>query len=273
MKTKQLILRSGFLIITLFLVSFIWVSCEPKNTNEVPPLEVATEIETAETLTVDTEALGILERGLSYLGGLNQFSVLSQSTYEDVLDEKYRVDFETSASIKVNRPNKIRIERYGLEMHQLFYFDGNQFTLNNPYDKVYATEPLKGNIEDMFHHARDNYGLGAPASDLIYNNSYALLTQNVKSATVIGKEMIGDLMCDHLLFVRPNVSFQIWISESKPHLPYKYVVTDTSTPQLLSFTVLMSNWNIAPQLSDSLFQFAPTKDVKKIEFLKIDTNN
>ena len=273
MKTKQLILRSGFLIITLILVSFIWVSCEPKNTNDAPALEVATEIEASETLTVDADALGILGRGLNFLGGLNQFSVLSQSTYEDLLDEKYRVDYETSTSLTVNRPNKIRIERYGLEMHQLFYYDGKQFTLNNPYDKVYATEPLKGNIEDLFHHARDNYGLGAPGSDLVYSNSYALLTQNLLSATVIGKEMIGDLMCDHLLFVRPNVSFQIWISESEPHLPYKYVVTDTSTSQLLSFTILMSNWNIAPQLSDSMFEFVPTGDIKKIEFLKIDTNN
>ena len=144
MKTKQLILRSGFLIITLILVSFIWVSCEPKNTNDAPALEVATEIEASETLTVDADALGILGRGLNFLGGLNQFSVLSQSTYEDLLDEKYRVDYETSTSLTVNRPNKIRIERYGLEMHQLFYYDGKQFTLNNPYDKVYATEPLKG---------------------------------------------------------------------------------------------------------------------------------
>lgn len=273
MKTKQLILRSGFLIITLFLVSTIWIGCESKKTEETVTPESTAEITATEVLTVDAEALAILGRGLNFLGGLKQFSVLSQSTYEDLIDEKYRVDFETSASIKVNRPDKIRIERYGLEMHQLFYYDGNQFTLNNPYDKVYATEPLKGSIENMFHHARDNYGLGAPASDLIYNNSYALLSQNVKSATVIGKEMIGDMMCDHLLFVRPNVSFQIWISESAPHLPYKYVVTDTSTPQLLSFTVLMSNWNIAPQLSDSMFKFVPSKDIHKIEFLKIDPNN
>lgn len=273
MKTKQLLPKSKFLIITLLLFFFISMSCESKKAAEASPTMEVTEMETAETLTIDAEALYILERGLSFLSNLGQYSVLAQSTFEDVLDENHRVDYETSTSLIVNRPNKIRIERYGLEMHQLFYYNGDQFTLNNPYDKVYATEPLKGSIENMFHHARDNYGLGAPGSDLVYNNAYDLLTQNIQSAKVIGKEMIGNLMCDHLLFVRPNVSFQIWISESKPHLPYKYVVTDTSTSKLLSFSVLMSNWNIAPQLSGSMFEFIPTQDMKKIEFLKIDAKN
>jgi len=273
MNTNQLKLIPGLLIIALLLTSFMWIGPKQLNNKEILIPKVVSEDVLIETLSVDSEAIEILRRGLDFLSGLSKFSVQTQSTYEDLLYENYRVDYETSNRITVNRPDKIRIERYGLKMHQIFYFDGKDFTLNNPYDNVYATEPISGDIEDMFHIARDSHGISGPASDLIYKNSFFLLSQDLKSATIIGKEMIGDIMCDHLFFDRNDgVSFQIWISESAPYLPYKYVVTDTSTPNLLSFGIVMSNWDTDPKITDKMFQFTPTKDLKKIMFLKIDPN-
>lgn len=255
----------------VFLVLFLsagWLGCESK-----PPKEEVTtsepEVSTPVTLNIDDKAVSILKRGLNYLSELDQFNVTTQSTYEDLLYDQFRIDFESSGDVTVDRPDNIRIERYGLEMHQLFYFDGDQFTLHNPYDKVYATQALKGTIEDMFHVARDTYGLSGPSADLIYSNSFDLLMLNVNGAEVIGKEMIGDVMCDHLLFTRPNVTFQIWISESEPFLPHKYSVTDTSTSNLLSFSTLMTSWDLSPKISESMFQYKPAADTQKIMFLKI----
>jgi len=256
-----------FLICVALLVSVTWMACEPKSP-EVEPLHQEPEPVALNSLEINKEAVNTLKRGLDYLSGLKQFNVTTQNTFEDVFNNSYRIDFETSADLTVSRPNKLRVERYGLEMHQLFFFDGNEFTLHNPYDKVYASEPLAGNIEDMFHLVRDTYGLSAPSADLIYSNSFSLLIQNVEAAEVIGKEMIGDVMCDHLLFIRPNVSFQIWISETAPFLPYKYIVTDSSTPQLLSYSTLMTNWDLNPKISDSMFEFAPNNDTQKIVFIK-----
>jgi hypothetical protein len=91
----------------------------------------------------------------------------------------------------------------------------------------------------------------------------------VKGAQVIGKEMIGDIMCDHLVFVRPDVSYQIWISDNEPYLPQKYVVTDTSTSHLLSFSTLMTQWDLSPEVSDSMFEYEPTEDTPRIFFMKM----
>jgi len=270
-KTKRAhsIIRS-FLILSLsFLFSTFWISCETKQSEENTS-EMQAEEEIPAVLSIDQSAIRILKLGLDHVSGLDQFQVRTQNTYEDLLNNSIRVDYETSGDVTVDRPDKIRIERYGLEMHQLFFFDGNNFTLHNPYDNVYASESLTGNIEEMFHFVRDNYGLSAPSADLIYSNSFSLLTQNINGAAVIGKEMIGDIMCDHLLFTRPNVSFQIWISESEPYLPFKYVVTDTSTSHLFSYTTLMTEWNIEPELSDSIFQYDSSDDIQQIIFIEID---
>lgn len=259
-------------LIIIILNSTIWMGCESKKNADGSPPEIITGTAPPKALSIDTVAVELLRRGLNFVSNLDQFSVQTQSTYEDVLEEKYRVDYETSASLLVKRPNKILIERFGLKMHQIFIYDGSSLSLNNPHDNVYAIEPVPENIEDMFHFVRDTFGISSPSSDLIYKNSFSLLIQDVNAASVIGKEMIGAVMCDHLLFSRPDVSFQIWMSENEPYLPYKYVVTDTSTPQLLSYSTVMNSWNTAPNVSESLFKFTPGKESKKITLLKVGSN-
>ena len=260
-------------ILTVLLATiFSWWGCQPKTETTTETEAALTAVSVPATyleMGFDQEAADLLKRGLDYLGGLQRFHVTTQQTYEDLLSDQVRIDLETSADLTVVRPDKIRIERFGLESHQLFFFNGEDFTLHNPYDKVYATEKLKGDIEDMFHTVRDTFGISASAADLIYKNSYALMIDNVQVAQVIGKEMIGDIMCDHLVFVRPDVSYQIWISDSEPYLPHKYVVTDTSTSHLLSFSTLMTQWDLSPEVSDSMFEYEPKEDTQQIFFMKM----
>lgn len=272
LKTNQpmsirLVLNS-LLLMTLFFTCLSWWGCEPKPEPESNPAEIPRESTKVE-IGFDQDAADLLKRSLTFLGGLQKFNVSTQQTYEDLLDDQLRIDLETSANLTISRPDKVRIERYGLESHQLFFFDGKDFTLHNPYDKVYATEKLKGNIEDMFHTVRDTFGISASAADLIYINAYPLMIHNVSSAAVIGKEMIGDIMCDHLVFVRPSVTYQIWISENEPYLPHKYVVTDTSTSHLLSLSILMTEWDLEPKITESMFKFEPNEDTHQIFFVKM----
>ena len=252
----------------LFLILPFLAGCDtaPQSERAVEP-EIATTPEAE--IAIDQNALNVLKRGLTALSELDRFHLNTQQTLEDVIDGRFRIDLEMAADLTVDRPDKIRVERYGLEMHQVLYFDGEMFTLHNPYDKVYASEALTGNIEDMFHMVRDTFGISASAADLLYPNAYMLLTQNVKGARLLGKDMIGQTTCDHLLVVLPDVSYQIWISEKEPFLPHKYVVTDLSTPHLLSYSTLMTRWDLNPKTEDTQFNFVPTGNENPIQFLRM----
>ena len=59
----------------------------------------------------------------------------------------------------VSRPNKLHAERKGDLIDQTFYYDGKTLTLYNPSDKVYATEPAPGTIEELLDYARESLGL------------------------------------------------------------------------------------------------------------------
>lgn len=223
---------------------------------------------TTSTPAVDPEAVKLLRGMTDYLGSLKQFSVHVRNLREDMSDSGHRVDFEISSNLLVSRPNKLRVARAGHLVDQVFYYDGKTLTLYNPSDKVYATEPAAATIEEMLDFTRDQLGLGMPVSDLVYRNASSLLTQDLTLAVVVGKEVINGVKCDHLLFSKAGVDFQAWVTDGGPPLPIKYVVTDTGTPELLSITTFMSDWNVAPAAADSQFAFVPPKGTKVIPFLK-----
>jgi hypothetical protein len=226
----------------------------------------------AQSPAVDPAATQILQKMTAYLGSLQQFSVHTQNTLEDLFDSGHRGDFDVSASVIVRRPNKLCAERRGDLIDQIFFYDGKSLTLYNPSDKIYATVPAPGTIEGMLDFARKSLGLLVPAADLIYRNAFPLLMQDVTFAALVGKSVIDGVKCDHLLFSRPGVDFQVWVSDSGHPLPFKYVVTDTGTPALMSITTVMSNWEIAPAASDARFTFVPPQGAKPITFLPLETS-
>lgn len=229
---------------------------------------VSTDVR-AQDPQVDPAATRTLKRMTDYLGGLQQFSVHTQNTIEDELESEHRIDQDVSASVTVHRPNKLRAERRGGLIDQVFYYNGKTLTLYNPADKVYATEPAPGTIEEMLDFARESLGLTIPAADLVYRNAYPLLMHDVTLAMVVDKAVITGVKCDHLLFSRPGVDFQVWVADSGEPLPYKYVVTDTGRPGRLSISTVMSDWNVAPNVDDVGFTFVPPKGANQIEFLPL----
>jgi len=233
---------------------------------------ISTEVQ-AQAPAVDPAATQVLQQMTDYLAGLQKFSVHTQNTLEDLLDSGQRVDFDVSANVSVSRPNKLRAERKGDLISQVFYYDGKTLTLYNPSDKVYATEPAPGTIEELLDFARESLGLVVPVADLVYRNAFPLLMQDVTLAMVVGEAVIGGVKCNHLLFSRPGVDFQVWVAEGGQPLPCKYVVTDTGTPARLSVTTVMSDWNTAPAVADTRFSFEPPQGAKQITFMPLETSS
>lgn len=221
---------------------------------------------------MNPEAVKRLRAMTDHMSNLKQFNVHVRNLREDLLESGHRVDFEISANLLVQRPHKLRAERVGHLVDQIFYYDGKTLTLFNPSDNVYATEPAAATIEEMLDFARESLDISMPVQDLVYRNAFPLLMQDVNLALVVGKETIGGVKCDHLLFSRPGVDFQVWVADSGPPLPIKYIVTDTGTPERLSITTIISDWNVNPGVADSQFTFVPPKGAKAITFMKKDAS-
>jgi len=220
----------------------------------------------AQAPAVDPAAVQKLKRMGDFLDGLQQFSVNTQSIVEEERFSGHRVDFDLAAKVTVKRPNKLKAIRSGELLNEQLFYDGKNLTLFRPSDNTYASAPAPATIEKMVDFARETVGILLPAADLVYRGATPLMTQDVSLAAVIGKAVVGGVRCDHLLFSRPGVDFQIWIAEGKQPWPVKYVVTEMDTPTRLSITTFLSGWNINPVAKDPQFAFVPPKGAKTIPF-------
>jgi hypothetical protein len=223
----------------------------------------------AQTAEVDQAAVEILRNTMDYLGGLETFSAFVINLREDLLDSGQRVDLESSGGVTVVRPNKLRGVRHAGPVDEVLLYDGEKVTLYNEAEQAFMTAAAPPTIEEMFlflHAAVEIY----PVSDLIWKDAFPYLMEGVNFAKVVGTEVIGGVTCTHLLFGRPDLGFQIWVPESGPPLPPKYVVTDYATPEMLSIVTYITDWNLEPSVADDTFTFVPPEGAQEIPFVQFD---
>ncbi|MEJ8810535.1 DUF2092 domain-containing protein [Variovorax ureilyticus] len=222
----------------------------------------------AQSSDIDPHATQLLRRMTEYLAGLKHFSVDSDSTLEVVLTTGQKLQFDTAATATIRRPDRLRAERRGEVVDQVFYYDGASLTLFNLANRRYATVPAPATLDAALDFARDRLDIVAPASDLLATNAFERLTQDLVGAMVVGTSVIGGASTTHLAFRSPEVDFQVWVQDGDRPLPRKYVITTRRVEGMPQFAVTLNRWNLDPKVPDSLFAFAPPKDAKRIDFLK-----
>lgn len=224
----------------------------------------------AQPAGIDPQATAILKRSMDFLAGLKAFSVDAHSTIEATLTSGQKLQFDSASTVTLQRPDKLVARRgKGDVVDQSYYYDGRTLTLFNPGPKYYATLKAPPTIEQALDFARDSLDVMAPAGDLLYRDAYEMLMQDTTVGFVVGKAFVGGARCDHLAFRKADVDWQIWIQEGATPLPRKYVITSTKEAGTPDFTVVMTKWNVAPQVSDAIFAFRAPQGAKRVDFLKV----
>lgn len=225
----------------------------------------------AQSTGIDPAALQLLRASTDFVASRQQFRADTRNTIEVVLASGQKIQFAHTARLSVQRPDRLRAERTGDLVEQLFVYDGKSITLANRADKYYATIDAPPTIEAMLDFARDTMDIIAPAGDLVYANAYDILMTDVSSGIVVGKGIVEGVRCDHLAFRAPHVDWQIWIQEGSQPLPRKLVVTTRDVVNAPQFTVVISRWNLKPAFDAQTFAFAPPGNAKKIDFVPVAT--
>jgi hypothetical protein len=228
---------------------------------------VAPQIALAQPAGIDPRAKDLLKSATDFLAKQQRFSADTRNSLEVVLTSGQKLQFDHVAKLAVQRPNKLRAERTGDLVEQVFSYDGKSLTLNNPGSKTYATVAAPATLEEMIGFARTKLDIVAPASDLINKNAFDILMTDVTDGFVVGKSIVEGARCDHLAFRAAVVDFQIWIQEGKEPLIRKFVITTRDMTNAPQFSVVITKWNLKPQFSDATFAFKPPAGAQKVDFL------
>jgi hypothetical protein len=221
----------------------------------------------AQSAGVAPEAKQILKASTDFLASQQRFTADTRNTLEIVLKSGQKIEFNSTGRQSVQRPNKLRAERTGDLVEQVFVYDGQSLTLYNPQDKIYAQVAAPGTLEDMLDFARTKLDIVAPAGDLVYKNAYDILMDGVTDGIVVGKAVIEGILCDHLAFRAPQVDWQIWIQQGAQPLPRKIVITTLDLPNAPQFAITVTKWNLQPIFDAQTFTFMPQAGMKQIDFL------
>jgi hypothetical protein len=221
----------------------------------------------AQPAGIDPEAQRLLKASTDFLASQKQFSAETRNSLEIVLKSGQKIQFNHQARLSMQRPNKLRAERSGDLVNQVFVYDGKSLTLHNPQDKVFAQVAAPATLEEMLDFARTQLDIVAPAGDLLYKNAYEILMDGVTDGFVVGKAVIEGVRCDHLAFRAPHVDTQIWVQEGAQPLPRKMVITTRDLVNAPQFAVTVTKWNLKPSFGAQTFSFTPPAGAKKVDFL------
>ncbi|NOK17255.1 DUF2092 domain-containing protein [Corallococcus carmarthensis] len=221
---------------------------------------------------VDPQARRILRQMSDFLSAQREFTVRTEGTLDEVLGSGQKVQMQRSGDVRLQRPNRLRVDRTGdLAKLHLFY-DGRQFTLHGERANAYATTPAPSTLDATMDMASHQLGLDTPGADLLVSNPYAALTEDVCSGSYLGRSMVNGVPVHHLAFRNSDgVDWELWVEDGPRPLPRKYVITSRDLPGSPQYSVSLSEWNLAPQLTQEQFQFTPPRDAVRVSFVAPDS--
>lgn len=219
---------------------------------------------------IDPGADEILQAMSSYLGGIKTLSMNADIDFEIITNEGQKLQVSAFSSVVMERPNKFHITRKGAVANVEFFFDGEVLTLLGKNLNVYSQTPISGTIEDAIVTYELETGIPAPGADLMFTDSYKVLSEDVTTGMYMGTAYVDGVECHHLAFREEDVDWQIWVKTGDEPLPMKYIITTkwlTGAPQ---YEIRLRDWNTSSKINDMEFKFSKPEGAKKVEYITVN---
>jgi len=225
----------------------------------------------------ELQAMPVLQNMSEYLARAGRFSVTIRDGY-DVLQEsgqkievgKLRI-VTVSCPDRLHRPDRLRIEVERSDgQKDLVIFDGKDMTIYTTNHNIYATSSRQGTLDQAIKYALDDLKIRMPLALMFLSTLPSELDNLGVSADYVEKTTITDVPCDHLAVrTAGGVDFQIWIAQGSEPLPRRIVITYKNEHGQPQFWADLSNWNLAPDVSDAPFTFTAPNGAERIQFLAV----
>lgn len=213
----------------------------------------------------DAEARALLKAMSDYIGGLGSLETSVDTSVEIITPSLEKIAFASTSSMKMVRPDRMRVERSGGFGDMTLVFDGRTLTMRSGALGAYAQVPLKATTNELVSAVESQFGLGVPGADLLLQNSYELLIADVLEAKIVGEGVIEGQRCDHLAFRNFDTDWQLWIRQGAEKIPCKMIITSKTVGMAPQYTVDVRSWKGNPRFPAGTFDFKPIAADKRVE--------
>lgn len=216
---------------------------------------------------LDPNATEVLQFMSDYLAATEAFSVNADVDFEVVARTGQKLQFSSYASLVMQRPSGLYLQRRGPVADAEIFFNGSQLSLFGQRINAYAQIPLSGTIDDAIRTVESETGIPFPGADLLFADSYAVLSEGVESSTYLGTAYIDGVEVHHLAFREADVDWQLWVQTGDIPLPMKYVITTKWLTGAPEYSIRLRDWNTSPQISNTRFTLTAPAGTTRLEAL------
>lgn len=202
----------------------------------------------------EAQARAILTAMTDYLAASPTLSFDVDTSFEVVTTDDQKLSIASTASVALQRPDKLRVVRQGGFDTVQLVFDGTTFSVISGEANVYGQSELPGSVDQLIDTLRETYGRPLPAADLLGSDAAAVLLENVTEMRDLGSGVIRGQECDHLAFRTPEVDWQIWIAQGDVPHPCRFVITSHEVTGWPQYTLDFSAWGAGGVEPDFTFE-------------------
>lgn len=216
------------------------------------------------------DARALFKAMSDYVSSQNAISFKYDSDIEIVTRDLQKLTFSSSGTATVSRPDKIRMTRTGGFADVELVYDGKTLGLYGKNLNIFAKLPLTGNLDEVIDTIRADFGLDAPAADLLSNNPNEVMMANVTDAKDLGSGLIGGVECDHLAFRTNDTDWQIWITQGDKPRPCRFTITSKLLALAPEYTIEVTEWKDGSDASADDFSLKTADGAKEVKVEELE---
>jgi hypothetical protein len=202
------------------------------------------------------------------LASARSFTVDAVRHMDAALLEGRTVPDSAGIHVEVRRPDKVHavLKSPGEERH--FYFDGQAVTVYDATKQFYATEPVRGSIDDMLRFLDEHFGFMPPLAEFLANDPWAFLGVRVGSAQLAGTHRFNGEECRRVNITGELADAQLWVATASS-LPCGLTATFTRMEGSPRLRAGFSNWRLGVAIPDGNFVFNPAPGTRRIPMMPL----
>jgi len=209
-------------------------------------------------MAAEKSARSVLDNAYKYIGSMDRYAFDAVVSDTDPKDGK---TYRHNISVKVDRPDKLRVDTKGDIKNRSVYINDGLFTVMdhrfNYYGQLKVPKTINGALDYIF----ERYGITAPLASLIYSDMRK--RAKFSKGKYFGTVDVAGTECDYVAFRNKAGEVHIWIATGDKPLVKAYSIIDTHVEGKPRKNTSVS-WHLDPNFSESDFVFTAPKGASKV---------
>ena len=154
----------------------------------------------------------ILKQMSEAIAKLDKFIVTGDGYVDARLDAGQVIEHSMDVTMRVNRPNAIRITNRDAESTKEIYFGDGVLTLYTKKQNFYAQTEISAGADAAARFVVNELGIDAPMLDFVYNDVAAHLLEDAETVEYLGLSLFRDKTYHQIGIRTAELDLQLWVA-------------------------------------------------------------